>query len=449
MKKISLCAGLAAIGASVCHAQYAPGLTPLETAKPWSLTATLRGFYDDNYLTLPKTIPVATPGGGIMYTNGARGSFGVEASPALSFNHSTSDTLVSASYVYDMRYYDDLKGTVDQTHQFNIRMDHAISERYKMFVSESFVVAQEPEVLTPYVISSPFRVPGNNIANVGILDFTAQMTKVVDLHLSYNNTLYAFQQNAGDEVVPNAYPSYAALLDRIDQTADIDGRWKFRPDTTGVLGYQFENVNYTSPEDIIYAPGPTDSLAALYGPGHYTSSSRNSDNHFVYLGADHSFSPVLNGSVRGGMEYLDYYKNGTDSVSPYVDASITYQYLPQSTAQIGVKHIHNSTDVAGTVGTTPVLDEESTAIYASDTHRLSSKLTLGVLGQAQLSSFNGGGSGYNNKEEDFYIVNVNLAYSFTPWLMAETGYAYNKLNSDISNRSYSRNQFYIGVRATY
>ena len=51
MKKIIASVGLVAAGAASVQAQYAPGLTSQEMTKPWSLSASLRGFYDDNYLT--------------------------------------------------------------------------------------------------------------------------------------------------------------------------------------------------------------------------------------------------------------------------------------------------------------------------------------------------------------------------------------------------------------
>ncbi len=451
---------MVALGAAAAHAQYAPGLGPPDTSKPWSLAATIRGFYDDNYLTLPKTIQVGTTATGTpIFGPGARDSFGVEASPSISYYHSVSDTLLSASYVYDMQWYEDREGTTDQVHQFNAKLDHEFSERYKMTATESFVVAQEPGVLDTAVISTPLRVAGNNIRNTATLDFTIQLTRLFDIHLGYANSVYAYQQNAGDEAPANSYPSYSALLDRMDQTATVDLRWKALPEVTGVIGYQYEHLDYTSPEDIIYSTsGPIGSLAALNGPGHYTANSRNNDAHFVYVGVDETFSPKLSGSIRGGGEYIDYYNYGSDSFSPYVDASLNYAYMADSTVQAGVKHLHNSTDVAGAFsGGTPVVDEESTAVYVSVNHRVTSRFTASVLGQAQYSTFNGGGA-FNGLEENFYIVNVNLAYHFTPWLAAETGYSYSKLNSDTSdipaayggyNRSYSRDVVYVGVRATY
>lgn len=454
MKRICVSAGIIVIGATAGHAQYAPGLTPIETAKPWSFAATVRGFYDDNYLTLPRIIPGTTPG---TFVHGARDSWGVETVPAISFNHSTADTLVSASYIYDMQWYQDKEGTTDQTHQFNVKLDHEFSERYKLTLNENFVVAQEPTVLDASVISTPLRVAGNNIRNTAGADLTAQVTKLLDVHLGYGNTYYAYQENAGDEYPSDSYPSYSALLDRMDQTATVDTRWKMLPQTTGILGYQFEHLNYTSPEDIIFAPVPSTVspndpaflTTKLYGPGHFVASSRNQNSHFAYVGADESFNPNLNGSLRVGAQYIDYYNFGNTSLSPYVDASMTYQYLPQSTVQLGVKHVHNSTDVAGTVGSTPVLDEESTSIYMALTHQVNPRFTIGLMGQAQLSTFNGGGTAYNGLGEDFYIVNLNLAYHFSPWLTGEVGYNYSKLNTSLTVRGYSRDVVYLGLRATY
>ena len=251
---------------------------------------------------------------------------------------------------------------------------------------------------------------------------------------------------AGTKRRPTHYPSYSALLDRMDQTAAVDLRWKALPETTGVLGYQYEALDYTSPEYIVYPSVNPITLAPVQA---YSSNIRNSDSHYVYVGVDQSFSPTLNGSIRAGAEYLDYYNYGTHSISPYVDASLTYQYMPQSTAQLGVKHLHNSTDVVGFAGTTPVLDEESTAVYLSISHRVTSRFTAALLGQAQYSTFNGGGSSINGTDENFYIANLNLAYHFSPWLTGETGYAYSKLNTELADRGYTRDIVYIGVRATY
>jgi len=248
-------------------------------SKAWSLSADLRGFYDDNYLTLPKSLRQST--------------WGTEISPSVAVNHSVQDTLFSASYVYDLRWYATHPtpgSSTDQSHQFNARFEHEFSDRYKLSLNESFVIAQEPTVIDPTVISSPLRVNGNNIRNTGQADFTAELTKLLDLHLGYANTVYAYQQTA-DSVVGYPFspitgysafpgqagtpfePSRSASLDRMEQLVTLDLRWKATPDTTGVFGYQYGHVDYTSPEYIIYP----DKDAGEVG---YLSNIRNDDERF-------------------------------------------------------------------------------------------------------------------------------------------------------------------------
>jgi hypothetical protein len=453
MKKIVASVGLVALGAASIQAQYAPNLTPQEMAKPWSLSASLRGFYDDNYLTQPTSYPVLNPNGTIGVAH-PLSSYGIEVSPSVAFNHSTEDTLMSASYLYDLKYYFDHR-YLEQSHQVNLRFEHQFSEKYRLSLADSFIVAEDPTLIDTAITSTPLLAQGNNIHNIGTMGFTAELTKLFDLHLGYQNDLYAYQQVQGDIVntpafqFEHGYASRSAALDRMEQLATVDLRWKVLPDTTGVLGYQYGHVDYTSPEYIIYPHTdlPPGSYAYKHG---YRANSRNDDEHFVYVGADYSFNPNLNGSIRVGGEYLDYYKIPTDKGSPYVDASLTDQYLPKCTAQVGVKHIHSSTDVVGIFGTgTPVLDADTTAAYVSVNHTLSDRLTASLLGQAQFSSFNGGGTGYDGRGEDFFIAGGNVAYHFNQFVSTEAGYNYSKLNSDLIDRSYTRNFVYLGVRATY
>jgi hypothetical protein len=455
MNKIIASVGLAALGAASAQAQYSPGLTPLETSKPWSVSASLRGFYDDNYLTLPKSYPSLS---GTGYSH-PLGSWGTEITPSAAVNHSVENTLVTASYVYDLRWYEN-KSATDSSHQFNSHLEHEFSERYNLKVNESFVVAQEPTVIDPSIISTPLRVQGNNVRNTGSIDFTDTLTKLFDLHAGYVNTVYAYQQTARSVIgyglngTPGTgfagpytpEPSRSALLDRMEQLATLDLRWKATPETTGVLGFQYGHTDYTAPEYIIFPAPPYNGPLS---PNGYNSNIRNSDSYFVFVGGDESFTPDLNGSLRVGGEYLDYYNFHTSRLSPYVDASLTDQYAQSCSAQLGVKHVHNSTDVVGTAGTTPVLDEESTAIYLSDSHKLTDRFVFSVMGQAQLSTFTSGGPTYDGKEDQFFILQVDFAYHFNPWLVANAGYDYSRLKSDLPDREYTRDVMYVGFRATY
>ena len=44
---------------------------------------------------------------------------------------------------------------------------------------------------------------------------------------------------------------------------------------------------------------------------------------------------------------------------------------------------------------------------------------------------------------------MNLTYEINRFLAAEAGYNYDRLDSDLSFRSFTRNRVYVGLRASY
>ena len=85
MKKFIASAGIIAVGAAGLHAENVAGLTPQQTTKPWSVSAALRGFYDDNYATQPNAFK--------------QGSTGVELSPTLGWNMPGETTYIDRKSV--------------------------------------------------------------------------------------------------------------------------------------------------------------------------------------------------------------------------------------------------------------------------------------------------------------------------------------------------------------
>src|SRR5258708_14721731 len=102
MKKMVASVGLVAVGASGLHAATGAGLSE-DAAKPWSVGASLRGFYDDNVN--------GAPSGG-----DAVKSFGISITPSVSVaggNEQTSGTL-STDFGYN--YYDKKVNPSSQEH---------------------------------------------------------------------------------------------------------------------------------------------------------------------------------------------------------------------------------------------------------------------------------------------------------------------------------------------
>src|ERR1017187_7299750 len=94
MKKIVASISLVAVGAAGLQAALLPGLTT-ESGKPWTASATLRGFYDDNFNTAPNDVPIAH-----------RDTFGFEVSPSIQFSFPMEQTSITFGYVYSFKDYE-------------------------------------------------------------------------------------------------------------------------------------------------------------------------------------------------------------------------------------------------------------------------------------------------------------------------------------------------------
>src|SRR5258706_11358472 len=96
MKKLAVSVGVVALGATTMHRAFAAGLGVGPEAKPWSVSATLRGFYDDNVLTTSAN---------------KVDSFGFEVNPTIGVSMVGEQTTMGASYSYSGRWYDKNQST--------------------------------------------------------------------------------------------------------------------------------------------------------------------------------------------------------------------------------------------------------------------------------------------------------------------------------------------------
>jgi hypothetical protein len=425
MRKIIASASLAALGAATAHAAYAPSLSPQEQSKPWKLSGALRGFYDDNPTT--------------NYSQTREESVGVEVSPSLAVNLALDQTLIGFDYTYSIRFYaerDD--NSADHSHQVNLKVDHAFSELYKVNLTDSFVAAQEQQVIDVGAVTSLLRNNGNNIRNTLRIGLDAELTPVIGLGLAYANSFYNYDESGSG--------SRSALLDRVEHLGTLDGRWQAYPATVGIFGYKLGMVKHTS----------NDSLDDNTPPNPFVDpETRDSTSHYVYLGADQTFHAQMNGSVRLGIQFTEYPEalpNQDDSnAGPYADASLQWTYNPGSYLQLGLRHDRNPTDTAFAAGSAltdpPTQDQESTVLYGVINHRITPKMTGSVLGHFQRSVFESGRA--DGEVDNIFLAGLNLTYHINPFLSAEWSYNYDRLDSDLPGRSFTRNRVYIGLRASY
>jgi len=435
MKKFFVSVGLIAAGTASIQAAYAPDWSST-SASMWSVSGSLRGFYDDNFEPAPSGSQI--------------GSFGFEVSPQISLNVPLQQTELGMRYIYGLYYYqrreDWGQDPIDQTHQLDLWVDHAFSERWQARVQDSFVVGQEPELIDPNT-SLTSRVDGNNFRNTGTITLHTDWTRLFATELGYQNTVYDYENSGATVNYVLGYPvsvddSLAGLLNRMEQSAWLNLQWLVRPETTALIGGKFGLVNYTGGEPV--------ATGYPYRNYIYHSDSRDNRSYMGYLGVQHAFLPNLTINAQGGAQYSESYNDpySTPSLSPYADISAAYTYAPGSYAQLGFTESQNATDVIepDTKGRI-TQDQQSSTVYASINHKLTPKLLSSVIGRWQHSVFDQGH--YNNQATDYYSLGVNLSYTFTAHFSGEVGYNLDDVQSQVPGDSYTRNRVYLGVSAAY
>jgi len=303
------------------------------------------------------------------------------------------------------------------------------------------VKTREPDLIAPDSFpSSTIRTRQDMLRNYGAATATLGLTDQLGLMFGYSNTLYDFSDDGAG--------SLSSLLDRMEHLASVNLRWQVLPSTVALVGYNFGYMDFSGNENTLI---PNRSYPRAGSPTLY-SDERNNYSHYIYVGADHSFNPQLETSVRVGAQIIQYYNlpgDEEDDVTPYADANITYHMAPDSALQVGVRHSRMATEAAA-------LDQENTTVYGSFNYRILPALTGSLLGQFQYNAFQDGQRSYigspvtfEDKSENFFLVGVNLTYEINKFLAAEAGYNYDRLDSDVGVRSFTRNRVYVGLRATY
>ncbi|TAL04789.1 MAG: hypothetical protein EPO07_04720, partial [Verrucomicrobia bacterium] len=373
MKKIAASVGLVTLGAVALQNANAAGLADAAGGKPWSVSATLRGFYDDNIFTSSSTNRVD--------------SFGMEVSPSVGYTLVQDQTSLGAKYTYSGSWYEAAQSTTlghwSHSHEFQGDLAHAFSPRVNVLAREAFVIGQEPDSLRSgnYVIN-PQRIPGSNVRNNGKIVADIQVTREFSLEVGYGNNywdyenklnpatdLVTFTDSSGSWTAVNQ-SSLSGELDRIEHLPSIEGNWLLAPQTHAVLGYQFTQVNFTGDEPI---SGTISSTSTNHPVDATYSADRDSRQHTGYGGLDHTFGPDLSGSIRAGVTYRESYNSPSQptDLAPYVSAGLNYAPTPDTSVSLNYSHDLNVSDVVGTNPANFVRGMENDVISASLTHTLS------------------------------------------------------------------------------
>lgn len=420
MKNILTTAGLAAVAVVGFETTCAAQAVTVDDSKWWSVNAALRGFYDDNYLTAPKDLE--------------RDSFGFEVRPGFDLGHKGESHLIKLSTVYSGRWYEDRDDEAwDHSVLTDLAGEYQLTENHVLRLNDTFTYTSEGTLLDQNgVITTPVRSDGSNIKNLGHLRYIGQLTRLFGIEIGYQNMMYDFDQEG--------VGSYSAILDRMEHLMRAETRWTLTPTVAGILGYYYEIVDFSGDEAI-----------AVGSP--FQSDVRNSTSHYIVAGADYTVSPHCFISLRGGAQNVTYdnMPDEPDEWNGFGDVNTTFEYAEGSYFRVGGRYGRNRTDVVSATTPTTVdqltLDQETVTVYGMVSHKITEVLTARASGQIQYGEFNGGGFG--NDAEALYLIGLSLSYDINQYLAVETGYNYDRLDADLSTRTYGRNRVFLGVRGQF
>ena len=393
--------GVAALGVAAAQAA--------DAGKIWEVTASLRGFYDDNYTTSPEAL--------------AEESWGIEVSPGISLTIGEgTDMELSARYAFGMRYYEDRESdNEDYGHELGIGLDKMFSDSSRLQLSNGLVVAQEPEILNG---GTPLRTEGDNLRNTFSAQYRRVLSGSIGVELGYANSIYDFEEEF-----------HSALLDRSYNQVSLDVFYG-ASQTEYFAGYQFSSTDFDG--NTLEVPGLN-----------FNPEARNNHAHYGYVGARHQLDKNLLANLQAGVQNVDYYDFDLmpgfipeDETSPYVNAGMEWRYAEGSKLVAGVSLTRAATDLQAA-------DQETTSVYAQLLHKVSARVHGTLTGRFQDAEISGGGGKLDGKEESLLLLGGSLTYAVADNIWAELSYNYDELDSDIPHRSFERNVVSVGIGTSY
>ena len=391
MNKKIITLGVAAIGVA--------GVQAADAGKVWEVTASLRGFYDDNYTTSPDEL--------------AEESWGIEVSPGINFTLGEgTDMEFSAGYAFGMRYYEDRESdNEDYGHELGISLDKKFSDTSVLLLSNGLVVAQEPEILNG---GTPLRIEGDNLRNTFAARYRRILSGSTGVDIGYGNSIFDYEEQY-----------HSALLDRSYNEVSLDVFYGMA-ETEYYAGYRYSSTDFEG--DVLQVPG------LVFNP-----AARSNHAHAGYVGARHQLDKNILANVRAGVQNVDYYDFDLmpglipeDESSPYVDARMEWEYAEGSKLVAGATIARGATDLQAA-------DQEIGSVYAQLLHKISGRVHGTLTGRFQDAEISGGGEKLDGKEESLLLLGASLTYAIADNIWAEVSYNYDELDSDVPHRSFDRN----------
>jgi hypothetical protein len=209
--------------------------------------------------------------------------------------------------------------------------------------------------------------------------------------------------------------------DRVENTFSNQFRFLLLPTTTVLIEYRLGFITYQQ------------------------NSAFDSVTNAILAGFDHTFSPRLNASFRGGAEYRSYNSDG-DSFSPNFEASLGYILGRRSSIGWFANYGLQPADIAGSAERTSF----RTGINGryNWTARISSTLGIVYEHDAYGTNSNSVIAGPSFSEDTINLA-LSARYAVTRYFGIQAAYNFTDVISNQTLRAYTRNRISAGIDFTF
>ena len=351
-----------------------------------TLSTSVVGGYNDNVNAATGASTSSTGGSGSLYTSDYA---------SLSYTFGTPRTKVSLTTGGGVTYYFDQPAAgYNPTGYLGLSLTHKPSERMTLSLSVFASYQSQPDLST-------------NLGSNQQLGSFIHSTDTISLAYSWTPRFSTVTSYTLDLL--NYFSSAGSLQNRMEHTFGEQFRYLLWPTTAGVAEYRYKIIDYES--------APLDSTT-----------------NFLLAGLDHTFTPRLNGTFRGGVELRSSESNGFQA-GPYFQSALTYILHNGFVIWTNSYSIEES-DTVG-VSSAPAFRTGLTLNYGL-TRRLSGNLALFYVSGGNQS---GGTSSSSGNTID---ISPSLRYLITRRLSANAGYHHTS-----GSGSSSQNNYFAGLSFSF
>ena len=337
------------------------------------------------------------------------GSFKIDEEIELIYNMNFEQSYVGLRYRPSFVWWADRPSdSTDLHHDFDLDLSHNFTPRLTLSAKETFLYAQQPQLMDRGVTIAE---NDNYIYNRANADISYLLRPETKLELGGRYTLLRYDNSKVSKLEDyDIYAGGATLRHQVSADTALSGEARV------------ESITYAGP-------------------------NRDSSSEYIGGGLEHTFNPAFLGNIRAGLQHKDFSAAHLSAKNqPYVDGALTYLPSPRTRLTAGAGYSMFESDVY------PYANQDRTLIYASVAHDLTAKVSLFLTGSYQDSSYSGDQSidkTLKNKDGSEEIVQISASATYkinrNNWL--EAGYQYLSLNSDVRN-DFDRNRVSVGWRTT-